>query len=704
MSEITYLVATDVGGTCTDTIVVSSQGEIHIGKALSTPPDFATGVLNSVRSAAEAMGTEMATLLARTTLFIHGSTVVDNTVFTREGTRTGLIATEGFEDTILVTRGAYGRWSGLTEDGIKNPVKTDRAAALVESSAIVGVTERIDCDGDIVTALDMSQAEKAVRFLVQEKDVESIAVSLLWSFANPVHELAIRDLINRIAPQVYVTISSDIAPVPGEYERTSTAVINAYAGRITRDYLSALESLLGDNGYHGQTMIMQGYGGLLPVEEAAERAVGMIECGPAAGVIGAKYLGDMMGDADIIAADMGGTTFKVGVIQNGELEYAREPMVDRFHYVAPKIDVVSIGAGGGSIIQIDPSTRLPMVGPQSAGSRPGPICYGLGGVEPTLTDVMLLIGYMDPGHFLRGSMSLDTDNTRRIFRERVADPLGVSVEEAAIGIYRIASAQISDLIRKITVERGLDPRDFVLHSFGGTCGMLASAFGEELSVRRIIIPYTASVNCAFGLVTADVRHEYSVTRTLPDDVTAAEINAIFAPMIQRATQQLAAEGFTPDSMQMSWSADLRYRRQVHQVTTPIRANTPLDSAGLAGLFSDFESLYERKFGKGSAYREAGTEITMLRLTASGLLKRPNLPKLSEGGHDAAQAKLGTRRIFVERRGKLVDGSIYDFDRLQPGNRLKGPAVIHTPITTIAVQEGQTARMDGYRNIILEMEG
>jgi N-methylhydantoinase A len=443
MSETTYIVATDVGGTCTDTIIIASSGEIHIGKALSTPPDFATGVMNSIESATEIMGVERRHVLERTTLFVHGSTVVDNTVLTRDGAPTGLLATGGFEDTLLVTRGAYGRWSGLTEDGIKNPVHTDRAAPLVANGAIRGISERIDCDGDIVEPLDMAAAEEAVRYLVETRKVEAIAVSFLWSFFNPQHERAVRDLIQRIAPEVYVTLSSEIAPVLGEYERTSTAVINAYAGRVTRDYLRSLEGLLADNGYAGQTMVMQGYGGLLPASESGERAVGMIECGPAAGVIGAKFLGDLMGDKEIIAADMGGTTFKVGVIQNGELDYAREPMVDRFHYVAPKIDVVSIGAGGGSIVQLDPKTKLPTVGPRSAGSRPGPICYGLGGTEPTLTDVMLLIGYMEPGHFLRGSMTLDIDNTRRIFKERIADPLGVSVEEAAIGIYRIAAAQIS---------------------------------------------------------------------------------------------------------------------------------------------------------------------------------------------------------------------------------------------------------------------
>ncbi|MFI0845880.1 hydantoinase/oxoprolinase family protein [Mesorhizobium sp. IMUNJ 23232] len=704
MTGTTYIVATDVGGTCTDTIVVTSAGEIHIGKALSTPPDFADGVLNSIQSAAEIMGISRRELLERTSLFVHGSTVVDNTVLTREGARTGLITTEGFEDTLLVTRGAYGRWSGLTEEGIKNPVKTDRAPALVETGAIAGVRERVDCNGEVVEALDLAAAERAVRFLVKEKKVEAIAVSFLWSFFNADHERAVRDLIGKVAPQAYVTLSSDIAPVPGEYERTSTAVINAYAGRITRDYLNSLERLLGENGYRGQTMVMQGYGGLLPAGEAAERAVGMIECGPAAGVIGAKFLGELMGDGDIIAADMGGTTFKVGVIQGGELDYAREPLVDRFHYVAPKIDVVSIGAGGGSIVQLDPKTRLPTVGPRSAGSRPGPICYGLGGTEPTLTDVMLLIGYMEPSHFLRGSMTLDRDNAHRIFKGKIADPLGVSVEEAAIGIYRIAAAQITDLIRKITVERGLDPRDFVLHSFGGTCGMLASAFGEELAVRRIVIPYTASVNCAFGLVTADVRHEYSTTTTLPSDVSPEAVNAIFAPLMESAHRQLEAEGFTGSDTRFDWSVDLRYRRQVHEVTTPVHARTPLDTAALAALIDDFESLYERKFGRGSAYREAGIEMTMFRLTASGLMQRPKLPKETEGAADASAARIGRRRIFVEARGALAEADIYDFTKLAPGNRLSGPAVIHTPITTIAVQQGQSARMDGYRNIVLDMEG
>jgi N-methylhydantoinase A len=696
-----YVVATDVGGTCTDTIVVAPDGGVHIGKALSTPPDFADGVIASMRVAAGAIGIGLDDLLAATELFIHGSTVVDNTVLTRAGSPTGLIATEGFEDTLLVTRGAYGRWAGLTEDRIKHPVKTDRAPALVEPRSIVGLPERVDVDGDVVRPLDPAAAERAVRFLVEDRKVGAVAVSLLWSFANPAHERAVRDIVRRIAPDVFVSISSDIAPVPGEYERTSTAVINAYAGSITRDYLTSLERLLKLHGYAGQTMVMQGYGGLLPASEAAERAVGMIECGPAAGVIGTRFLSGLMGDRDVIAADMGGTTFKVGVIQDGEIEHAREPMVDRFHYIAPKIEVVSIGAGGGSIVSLDPRTGIPRVGPQSAGARPGPVCYGQGGAEPTLTDVMLLIGYMDESHFLGGSITLDREAARRVFAEKIADPLGVGVEEAAIGIYRIAAAQITDLIRQITVERGLDPRDFVLHAFGGSCGMLAGAFGEELAVKRVVIPYTASVNCAFGLVSADVTHELATTTTLPASTDSGEINRIYAAMEEKALASLRREGFADSAIGFEWSADLRYLRQVHEVTTPVRADRPLDAAGLARLVNDFEALYERKFGKGSAYREAGIEMTTFRLTARGSMPRPTLPAEAEGPADPSGARIGERPIFVEAQGRLAPGAIYDFERLRPGMRLPGPAVIHTPITTIAVQEGQTARMDRWKNIVLE---
>ncbi len=698
-----YVVATDVGGTCTDAVLFAAGEPVRLGKALSTPPDFADGVLAAVAVAAESIGLGTDALLAETALFVHGSTVVDNTLLTRSGAKTGLIATEGFEDTLTMTRGAYGRWAGLTEDGIKHPVATDRAPPLVPGARTRGVPERVDYKGAALRPLDEDAAREAIRALVEDAGVDALAVAFLWSFYNDGHERRVGELIREIAPSVYVTLSSEIAPVPGEYERTSTAVINAYAGRIARDYVTSLQGLLRGRGYGGPLLVMQGYGGLLPADEAAERAVGMLECGPAAGVIGSRHLGELMEDEDIIACDMGGTTFKVGVIQGGAIDYAREPMVDRYHYVAPKIEVVSIGAGGGSIVALDPASAVPGVGPASAGARPGPVCYGLGGAEPTLTDVMLLVGYMDPGTFLGGTITLDAEAARQVFAEKIAKPLGMGVEEAAIGIYRIAAAQITDLIHEITVERGLDPRDFVLHAFGGSCGLLCGVFGAELGVKRIVVPYTASVNAAFGLLSADIVHEYSVTRTLPAPSPADEINAIYAPMLERARDQLAAEGFTGDATALDWSVDLRYGRQVHEVTTQVAGGGPMTDDGVARLVADFEALYERKFGKGSAYRAAGTEMTMFRLTARGLVERPRIEQAALAGADPAPAHIGRREIFVEAASGLAPADIYDFERLAPGNVVAGPAVIHTPITTIVVQAGQSGRMDAYRNVIIELD-
>jgi N-methylhydantoinase A len=699
-SQKKYLIATDVGGTCTDTVVFAFGEPIRLGKALSTPPNFANGVLDSVSSAAKSMGLSLIELISQAALFVHGSTVVDNAILTRDGSKVGLITTEGFEDTLLITRGGYGRWSGLTEEKMKNMVKTERAESLVDRNCIVGVPERVDYKGSVIRDLDEEFLEISIKKLLQQ-GVQALAVSFLWSFYNPKHENRVLEIVNRIDPSIYCTLSSKIAPTPGEYERTSTTVINAYAGNIAKNYIQSLEVLLNENGYDGPLMIMQGYGGLLPSSEAADRAIGMLECGPAAGVIGSKALGNLLNQPDVIATDMGGTTFKVSVIQDGEIEYAREPMIERYHYSQPKIEVVSIGAGGGSIVWIEPGTNTPRVGPRSAGSTPGPVCYGLGGTEPTLTDVFMLIGYMDPTIFLGGTMHLDKDAARRVFEEKIAQPLNLSVEEAAFGIYRIACAQITDLIREITIERGHDPRDFVLHAFGGSCGIVCGMFGAELGVKKIVIPYTASVNCAFGLVSADIVHEYNTVQTLPMPSPIEIFENIFEPMREKALSDLHSEGFAGDKITLEWAVDLRYSRQVHEVTTKIRSEVPLTESGLRALADDFESLYERKYGKGSAFREAGIEMTQFRLKASGLLEHAELTRLDFETKDSAPAKIGEREIFVEARSSMFIASIYDFNLLKCGNVITGPAVIHTPITTIVLQEFQQAEYDEYQNIIIE---
>jgi N-methylhydantoinase A len=696
-----YAVATDVGGTCTDTVVFAVGEPVHLGKVLSTPPNFADGVLASIAGAAGSMGLTTRELLEATSLFMHASTVVDNVIYTRGGRLTGLITTEGFEDTLPSTRGPAGRWAGLGEDGLKHPVATDRAEPLVTEEFIRGVPERVDYKGAVLRDLDEDAVTAAARYLIEEKGVEAVAVSLLWSFYNPEHEQRIAEIVRRIRSDIYVSLSSDIAPVPGEYERTSTTVINAYSGGIVSSYLQHLQTKLADEGYDGPCLVMQGYGGLLPAGDAAERSIGLLEAGPAAGVIGSRQLGELMGDANVIAADMGGTTFKVGVIQDGELEYARSPLVDRFHYIAAKIEVVSIGAGGGSIIGLDERTGIPKVGPRSAGAEPGPVCYGRGGTEPTLTDVMVLCGYMDPEIFLGGAMRLDAENARRVFERTIAGALGMSCEEAAFGIYQIAAEQTTALIREVTVERGVDPRDFVLHAFGGSCGLMCAVFAEELSVRRVIVPYTAAVNCAFGLVSADIAHEYSLTATLQAPIDPERVNKIYDLLVPRAVEQLRREGFEGDRIRLERSVDLHYLRQVHEVTTPIRVDGPLDERAIDGLIEDFERLYQQKYGPGSTYRGAGIEMTMFRLTARGLIDRPEVPRERLRSAGADHARIGRRDIFVTARHGMAPADIYDFGLLEPGNRVRGPAVIHTPITTIVVQEGQESHVDEYRNVVIE---
>lgn len=698
-----FVIAVDVGGTCTDCVVYRAGDPVRIAKALSTPPDFANGVIDALRLAAGDMGLPLAVLLADTKLFLHGSTVVDNTILTRDGARTGLVTTAGFEDTLVMTRGAYGRWSGQPEEVIKHPVMTTRPMPLVPRSRVFGVRERVDSQGAVVLKLNEDDVVSATRRLVDEHGVEAMAVCLLWSFRNPAHERRVRQIIHDVAPGVHVSLSCELAPVVGEYERTSTTVINAYAGTVTKAYLDDLAKLLSRGGYAGPLLVMQGYGGLVPVEVAATRPVGMIECGPAAGMVGSQFFSRLLDESNVIAADMGGTTFKVGVIQDGEFGYAREPIVDRLHYVAPKIDIASIGAGGGSIISVDVRTRRPLIGPRSAGARPGPICYGRGGEEPTLTDVAAIIGYMDPHTFLGGAIELDIDRARSIFSEKVARPLGMGTEEAAIGVYRVAAAQIADLIREVTVERGLDPRDFDIHSFGGSCSLFAGSFAKDLAVKRVVVPFTASVNCAFGMAAADVVHEYSRVEPMSLPLEIGKVNAIFEPMARHAAVILAREGFAADNVVLNCAVELRYWRQVHQMLTPLRGAPPFCRRAIDDLVSEFEQVYERRYGRGSAYRGAGMEAVTFRLKSSGVVERPKPVPEPLRGADPSAAEMGRRDIYVDAANAMAPAKIYDFRRLNPGNRVRGPAVIHTPITTIVVQSRQVGYMDELRNVIVETE-
>ncbi|MDP2727127.1 MAG: hydantoinase/oxoprolinase family protein, partial [Dehalococcoidia bacterium] len=387
-----YFVGVDTGGTFTDCVIMDGDGKLVLGKSPSTPPDFAVGVLGAVGVAAESMGLTLEDLLQQTVLFTHGTTVATNAMLTRSGARTGLITTEGFEDTIIMMR-AIGRVVGLTEEEIKHMVATNKPVPIVPRTLIKGVTERVDYKGAVLRALDKEAARRAIKELVDE-GVEAIAVCFLWSFMNPTHEREVLRLIKEMYPGVFASISSDLTPKLGEYERTATAAINAYVGPATSRYIASFSDQLKGKGFAYVPLIMQAYGGCLPADRAVERPVEMIGSGPAGGVIGSKFMAELMGHNNVITTDVGGTSFDVGLIYGGVPELAKEPSIGQYRLMVPSIEIKSIGAGGGSIAWVEPVTNLLKVGPRSAGARPGPVCYDAGGTDPTVTDADLVLGYL----------------------------------------------------------------------------------------------------------------------------------------------------------------------------------------------------------------------------------------------------------------------------------------------------------------------
>jgi N-methylhydantoinase A len=689
---MSYVVGIDIGGTCTDCVVVDDAGVVTLGKAFSTPPDFSGGILDALGVAAEQLGTSPAALLADTQLFLHSTTVAENAVVDGTLARAGVITTRGFEDTLFAMRGGYGRWSGLTEDEKRNPVETEKPEPIVPRSLVAGVRERTDADGSVRFAATAEDVESAVRTLVAG-DVEAIGVSTLWSFANPQSERQVAEVVRRLRPDIFLTLSNEIAPVVGEYERTSTVALNARLGPVVRGYLENLRRQLADNGFEGQLLVAQAYGGLLPVDEAAERPVGMIESGPVSGLVGSQALGERMGLQNIIAADMGGTTFKVGTVREGLIEYQRESMVLRYHYALPKMDVVSLGLAGGSIISIDPRTGTPRIGPRSAGSYPGPVCYAHGGAEPTITDIDAILGYLNPGYFLGGRAGLDIEKARAVFEEKIASHLGLEVVEAAAAIYKLANSLFHDLLHKTTVQRGLDPRRFALFSFGGTAGMHVGAYGEELGVSAVVIPYSASVHGAFGLVTSDVAHEDQITHPLRAPFDAETVASIFGELEGRIGAQLEREGFGPADIRLQRAVDMRYRRQVHILTVPFA--TSVDET-----IDAFERLYEQKYGPQSAYRDAGIELVSFRVRGSGSVARHDFHAEELGDGDPGDALVAHVEAWVDKAGAMQEVPGYDFERLRPGNAVDGPAIVWSPITTLVVPVGHTARVDEYRSVVV----
>jgi N-methylhydantoinase A len=696
-----YVVGVDIGGTFTDCVVVDEAGTVTIGKSLSTPADFSRGALDAAADAAKRLGLKSVNqLLASTRLFFHACTIGDNTLITRAGAKTGLIMTKGFGDSLHMMRGKVAE--GLTENEIAHRSALDKPEPFVPRKLVEEVSERVDYKGTVLIRLNVQEAEQAIERLAS-KGVESVAVCFLWSIMNDAHEKQLAEILRKKYPDLFFSLSSEVAPYLGEYERTATTVFNAYIGPKISSYLQNLQSTLKTKGLRREPLIMQAYGGVLGIDATCQNAVGIIESGPAAGVVGTRFLGEHIGERNILATDMGGTTFKVSVVRDGVIERDYKPVILRYNILSTKIWVESIGAGGGSIAWIDPETGLLKVGPRGAGALPGPVCYGVGGEEPTVSDADLILGYLNPGYFLGGRMKLDKEKTLVAIREKVAKPLKMSEVDAASAIYRIANSHMSDLIRKATVEKGHDPRRFVLFAFGGAGPVHASRYAAELGIRQVVIPLTASVHGATGLISSDLVYEYGKSDHVVVPVKIDHVNDNFSTLLAKALNDLRAAGFSESEIQVMRSVDMRYRYQVHELNVPFAAGmSAITEQDMEDLYGRFDDLYEKAFGQGSGYREAGKEILTFRLTATGLLKKPDIKREAGKSSTREQALKGHRDVYFEEERKFIPTRVYDFEKMQPGIAFPGPAIIETPVTTVVVNPNDRAAMDEFRNIRIHL--
>jgi N-methylhydantoinase A len=693
-----YFCSIDTGGTFTDCVVMDDQGRVTIGKSLSTPDDFARGFFNALEVAAERLGLTLRNLVTDTSLLFHGTTVGTNAIIQMQGSRTGLITTRGHGDALLVMR-AVGRSAGLPISQLLRISRHQKPQPIVPRARIREVSERVDWKGSVVLELNQTEANAAINELIAD-GVEAIAISFLWSFVNPAHELRVKQLVREKAPQIFVTCGHELISRMGEYERTAAVAINCFIGAKSAQYIGRLETRVRELGYNFPLLIMQCSGGVTPATDAIQRPLFTIDSGPAGGVMGAKFLADTLGHRNAIASDVGGTSFDVGLIYEGVPLTTAEATYNQYTFYSPRIEVLSIGSGGGSIIWIDELSGTMRVGPQSAGADPGPACYGRGGTRPTITDAAVIVGYLNPENFLAGRVKLDARKSAEAMRP-VAEALRLDLIEAASGALEIGELQMAGLMHQMTLQRGLDPRDFVVYAYGGGGPMHCVAYARELGCGQIVVPLgtIASAWSALGILASDVLHVREKAVVMPDPYDAVAINQIFAELEAASSAQLRKEGIPEADILFRRHADMQFRMQIHRVEMPLADG--FDVAAAHDLPSRFADTYERLYGRGSSYKEAGTQIGALRSTAIGRIRRPSLRRHQPSA--AGEARPDYRDVYWRSLGKFTRTPTYSAAALVNQNRLDGPAIIELPETTIVLPPGCSGEPDDYGNFLITIE-
>jgi N-methylhydantoinase A len=681
------LVASDIGGTFTDTVTIDSDGSVGRYKAPTVPDDPAAGVLETLELAAADAGVPIEELLGRVKLFAHGTTVATNAMLEGKRATVGLIQTRGFGDTLPIMRGF--KSLGLDEDAIKRFRSLVKQELVVPKQLIAEVSERVDYQGRVVLPLDEADARRAVRRL-KEAGAEVFAVSLLWSFKHDAHERRVAEIIEEEAPGALVTLSSELLPRLGEYRRAVTTALNASLRPIVRRAVQSLESRLGEHGLREEPLLMQSNGGLARVGEIDREAASTVMSGPVGGVVACRVLGSE--HPNIVATDMGGTSFEVGLILDGEAHIANTTWIGRHEIALPSVSVRTVGAGSGSIAGVEHG--LLRVGPESAGAVPGPACYGRGGELPTVADADLVLGYLNPDNFLGGRLRLDVDKAREAIRAHVAEPLGLEVEQAAEGIKTIVDARMADLIRTATIQQGYDPADFVLYAYGGAGPTHAFSYGAELGIDRVVVPLTASVHSAFGIAASDLTTAEELsdplisppgTEDYAQALDAREIEARFARLTERARERLGV-----GELEFTRSIEMRFRFQIHVLTVPV----PPGDIDVNDVVGRFIETYEARFGEGSAFSAAGVEMTTFRVVARAPSRTPALA----GAPATNGAPPDERPVFSD--GEWRTATV--LREAGAGLELDGLAIVERPDTTIVIGDGQHATVDEQGNVIIEV--
>lgn len=694
----TFEIGVDIGGTFTDCVVVCSDGTYVIGKVSSTPADLSEGFFGSIRAASEQLSITEDELLGATTRLVHGTTAAINALVTGRGARVALLTTRGHADAIKIMSG-MGRVQGASIEEWLDYSASDRPEPFIPSDRVFEVTERVDFAGNVVVPLNEGEVMAAVREF-PAAGVEAVAICFLWSLANDDHEQRVREIVHQMQPNLFVSCSHEVAPRIGEYPRTMATAMNSYVGPLMAAYVDRIVQGARQRGYRGEVLFGRSEGGLVPAAETRSFPVGTLQSGPVGGVVGSRKAGADLGQRNIIVSDMGGTTLDASVIVNGQMGFRDEAVVERHLLHLRTVDVESIGAGGGSIAWIDEASGTLRVGPHSAGADPGPICYGRGGANVTVTDADLVLGILSGDRPLAGGLKLDVD-AAHLAVGSLGARLGLSPLECAAGIVRIVDSRTEDLLRRLTIQRGHDPRDMVLWAYGGASGAHAGLYGRDLGVAAVLFPLSdmASVWSAYGLTLGDQVRTFEVPLFLRSPFDVAALAEGYRQLDDQVQDYVATYGLGDKPLTILRKADMKYALQVFEVeaTGPIEGE--VDQRWTDALVDDFERSYADRFGPGTGFAEAGMTVTAIRVRLSVSSQAHRLDWTSDGAATFA-APLGERSVYWDELGASAATPVYAGTELAVGQVVDGPAICEYPDTTIVARPGQWLQIDERRNVLL----